>query len=121
MARKRQAFALDGFAEDAGHREHRMMTPALQFQAQADVGIDVAERTEGRDDDAGHAVSTAHGPGACAPGPVVNVVPDVRRRNQSAVDSVAGFSAFATLVSAFSSVLREVPMFMRTWFSPPLP
>ena len=44
--RECQALALDGFAEDTGHRQHRLMAPALQFQAQADVGIDVAERIQ---------------------------------------------------------------------------
>jgi hypothetical protein len=31
------------------------------------------------------------------------------------------FSAVARLLSASSSVLREVAMFMRMWFSPPYP
>lgn len=42
-------------------------------------------------------------------------------RPYSAEDSCVGFMALAMLLSAFSSVFREVAMFIRMWLSLPLP
>src|SRR3954470_20598978 len=51
----------------------------------------------------------------------VGAAEPLQRQSISVRSGDAFFSAFARFVSATSSVLREVAMFIRMWFSPPLP